>query len=370
LLEGGPRHYREQTNHVASTTDATMVGVKRGVKVFNKTVQLGASYEQGIRDVNRQHSSLSPDLSLTKDTALYAKYESGHDFSSVLGSNAIARSDRLVVGAKHKVSPSMETYSEYRHQALTGADSAETATGFRGNITVEKGLTVTPALEIVKVSKGDVLQDSFAGSVIAKDVRDANNKKYIRAEVRQGENDKYYALEGNYVKRIDDVWSAYVGEKLRVTQSNQDGTNGSHELTLGLAQRPRDAGTHNGLYLYQWKEQRGAGENAESSTHILSTHQHYRSDAALLDGKTSYAINDKVDVYARAGVIASNHFNERHYSTGIGANVTVDKNLRVGIGYNNSGFNDQDLDPDQQNKNGFFVNLILKANENMFDWLN
>jgi predicted porin len=326
---------------------------------------------------------------------LYAKYESGSDFSASLGFNPNTNSDRLVVGAKHKISPSMETYSEYRSQELTGSHSAETATGFRGSVTVEKGLTVTPALEVVKVSKGEMLQDSLAASVSVKDVRDTTNKKYLRAEIRQSENDDYYALEGNYIKRLDDVWSAYAGEKLRINKSDQDGTNGSHELTFGLAQRQRDKGKHNGLYLYQWKERRGAGENADSSTHILSTHQNYRvneaisisgrvggklhtsqiegrdhhSDTALFDGKASYALNDKVDVYARGGVIASDHFNEQQYSAGIGANMTIDRNLRVGVGYNNSGFNDKDLDPDKQNKDGFFVNLILKADETLFDWL-
>jgi uncharacterized repeat protein (TIGR01451 family) len=396
LLKGGIRHYREQTDEASTTSNSAMVGIKRGMKIVGKAVNLGVNYEQDIKDANRRHTTLSADLAMTNEASLYAKYESGNDFAASPGFNSNTDSDRLVVGAKHKMSASTETYSEYRSQKLTGSYSAETATGFRGSMTVEKGLTVTPALEVVKVSKGELLQDSLAASVSVKDVRDATNKKYLRAEIRQGENDDYYALEGNYIKRLDNVWSAYAGEKLRVNKSDQDGINGSHELTLGLAQRQRDNGKHNGLYLYQWKEQRGTSENADSSTHILSTHQNYRvneaisisgrvggklhtsqiegqdyhSDTVLFDGKASYALNDKVDVYAHGGVMASDHFNEQQYSAGIGANMTIDRNLRVGIGYNNSGFNDEELDPDKQNKDGFFVNLILKADETLFDWLN
>jgi hypothetical protein len=396
VLESGVRHYREQTTSGSTTTDSIMVGAKRRIKILEKSVHLGANYEQDIRDANRQHTTLSADLAVTQDTSLYAKYESGNNFSGAYGLNANARSERLIMGAKHKVSPSMETYSEYRSQALTGTPSAETATGFRGTVVVEKGLTVVPALEVVKVVKGETLQDALAASVSVKDVRDATNKKYIRAEMRQSENNNYYVLEGNYIKRLDDVWSAYAGEKLRINDSKQGEINGSHELTLGLAQRPQDEGKHNGLYLYQWKEQRGAGDSANSRTHIVSTHQHYKlnddvtlsgraggkhytsqlegqdyqTDAVLLEGKTNYRVNDTFDLYARGGIIGSDHFNEQQYSAGLGANITVDRNLQIGLGYNKSGFNDEDLDPNQHNKAGFFINLILKADETLFDWLN
>jgi outer membrane protein OmpA-like peptidoglycan-associated protein len=48
----------------------------------------------------------------------------------------------------------------------------------------------------------------------------------------------------------------------------------------------------------------------------------------------------------------------------------VDRNLQLGVAYNTKGFKDEDLDPDKQNKDGFFVNLTLKADEDMFAWLN
>ncbi len=81
-------------------------------------------------------------------------------------------------------------------------------------------------------------------------------------------------------------------------------------------------------------------------------------DTILLDGRTSYEINDKVDVFARGGVLGSDHFKEQQYSAGEGISVTVKDNVRIGVGYNETGFKDKDLDADKQNTDGFFVNLM------------
>jgi uncharacterized repeat protein (TIGR01451 family) len=396
LLEGGLRHRGTQSADESKTLDSAMIGVRRGVSVFGKSVHMGLNYEQDIADSSRHYTTLSTGLTVSGNTSVYAKYESGIDLSDSAALDETGKIDRLVLGVKNKLSSNMQAYSEYRSQALGGGSSAETVTGLRGSIPIEKGLSVTPSLEVIKVAKGEGLEDSLAASVSVKDVRDRDNKKFLRAEIRQGETDDFYALEGSYVKRLDEEWSLYAGESLRINKSGQDGVNGSHEFTLGLAQRPRYAGKHNGLYLYQWKQRRGAGGEGDSRTHVVSTQQHYRinedialsarmggklktaqlegqtyrTDTLLIDAKASYAVNDSMDIYAHSGVIGSEHFKERQYSAGLGANMTLDRNLRLGVGYNKIGFNDKDLDADKQNKDGFFVNLILKADETLLDWFN
>ena len=395
LLEGGVRHITKQEDDQKERINTVMASAKRSTQIFGKSARLGASYEQDINDVKRHHAAITADIAVTKDTSLYARYESGKDMIESLDSLNENHAKTLVMGAKNKLTPKLEAYSEYRAKQLGSVDSSETASGIRGTIMVEKGLTVSPTFEVVKVMEGAVLNDAVSASVGIKDIRDADNKKYLRLETRQGKNSDYYALNGNYIKRLDDVWSGFIGEEVRISKPENKSINGSHVLTLGAAQRSRDEGKHNALYLYQWKEERTGENSGDSSKHILSTHQNYQinedlslsgraagkwqknqvegnsshSDTVLLDAKASFGINDKVDVFARGGIVGSNTFDEQQYSAGIGVNVNIDKNMRVGVAYNTTGFKDKDLDPDKQNKAGIFVSLSLKADENMFDWL-
>jgi len=403
LLEGGIRHIENKHNDELDKFNTVKIGAKRSMRVLGHSARLGASYEQDIANSKRHSATLSADVAVSRNTSLYARYKSGKELSQSLDYVGANHSNTLVIGAKNKLTPKLEAYSEYRTQAFSSNSnnrSGESATGLRGVIDIEKGLKVAPTLEVVKVTKGTRLSDSLSASVKVTDTRSANNNKTLRVETRQSKQTDSYAVDAHYVRRLDDVWSAFIGEELRVSKQDNNDINGSHALTLGLAQRQRDDGKHNSLYLYQWKEARNdansAGQGGNSTTHVLSTQQHYKlnddiflsgrvggkwqksknegqiyhSDAVLMDAKARYGINNRVDIFARAGVIGSEQFKQQQYSTGLGVNVNLDRNLQLGIAYNTRGFKDKDLDPDKQNKEGFFVNLTLKADEDMFAWLN
>ncbi len=395
LLEGGVRHIRQQEKGTKKQLNTVLASAKRSMQILGKPVRLGASYEQDVTNAKNHHASLSADIAVTKDTSLYARYEAGKGLLESLDHISTQTSNTLTIGAKNKLSPRLEAYSEYRAKVLADNNSAESASGLRGVITLQKGLTLAPTVEVVKVIEGNGLNDSLSASVKIQDTRALDNKKYLRLETRQSNNSDYYALDGNYIKRLDDVWSAFVGEELRVTETKDKDINGSHTLTLGLAQRQRDNGKHNSTYLYQWKEQHSVEGTGNRSAHILSTQQHYKltedatisgraagkwqttkldhknyqTDTLLMDAKASYDINHNMDIFAHAGIIGSEQFGEQQYSAGVGANLNLYRNLRLGVAYNSKGFKDNDLDPDQQNKDGLFLNLTLKADEDMFNWL-
>lgn len=45
------------------------------------------------------------------------------------------------------------------------------------------------------------------------------------------------------------------------------------------------------------------------------------------------------------------------------------ENLRAGIGYNVIGFDDDDLDPQGYNLQGFYFDIMFKLDEDLFGWL-
>ncbi len=395
LLEGGGRHIRQQENGTTKQVNTVLASAKRTVQVLGKAARLGASYEQDIADANHHHATISADLAVTKEASLYARYESGKKLLENIDTLDATTANTLTIGVKDKLTPKLEAYSEYRKKLLANKNSAESASGLRGTLTLEKGLTVAPTVEVVKVIEGNKLNDAFSASVKVEDTRAKNNKKYLRLETRQSKNSDYYAVDGSYVRRLDDVWSAYVDEELRITKPKGEDINTTHALTVGLAQRQRDNGQHNSTYLYQWKEERSDDATGNRSAHILATQQHYKltedaaisgrvagkwqttkfnnqnyaTDTLLMDTEASYDITHNTDIFVRAGVLGTENFNERQYSLGIGANVNLHRNLQLGVAYNSKGFKDNDLDVSQQNKEGLFVNLSLKADENMFNWL-
>jgi len=161
-------------------------------------------------------------------------------------------------------------------------------------------------------------------------------------------------------------------------------------LTVGLAYRPRTENKHHGLFFYQNKEERG-GDNGDCSTHILSTHQNYAiqedvlisgrlggkqercdgdvSEAVVLDGRLTWDITNRFDIDVHAGALRTGSGDEILYSLGAGVNYLVKENLRLGVGYNVVGFEDEDLDPESYNDEGFHIGLQYKFDENSLNWL-
>jgi hypothetical protein len=212
----------------------------------------------------------------------------------------------------------------------------------------------------------------------------------IRFETRHDDTRDYYGVQADYARRLDQDWSVLLKNTLRFEAPDDDEDFVQNTLTLGLAYRPRRENKHHGLLFYQNKETRG-DDNGDCSTHILSTHQNYEfnqdvlisaragakhedcegndSNAALLDGRITWDINRRFDVDVRGGVLGTDGFNEKNYSLGAGVNYLVKENLRLGIGYNFNGFNDDDLDPENYNDKGFYMGLQYKFDEKSLNWL-
>ena len=112
--------------------------------------------------------------------------------------------------------------------------------------------------------------------------------------------------------------------------------------------------------MYNWKEEDGLVSNTDRSVHLLSTHQNLQlSDRTLLSGRLggkhnttrfsgrtissfslladvrlNFDFNRRVNVDLRGGALATDGFSEVRYSAGAGIYYLVNKNARIGVGYN------------------------------------
>jgi hypothetical protein len=147
--------------------------------------------------------------------------------------------------------------------------------------------------------------------------------------------------------------------------------------------------------LYENKLARCFNAEDDCNKHILSTHQSYQIDetvtisgrlgnkyekcsngsedvstnTTLADGRLIWDINKRIDADLHGGVLATDGFRERQYSAGLGMNYLLQRNMRIGGGYNIKGFEDADLDSEGYNKQGVYIGMQYKFDEKNLGWL-
>ncbi|QTR54012.1 DUF11 domain-containing protein [Thiothrix unzii] len=392
-VAGGLRHIEQQVGEESSSRDTALIAAKRNIKVFGRGGRIRGEYEQDIRDSAFNHLSADAELLVGKDSSVYAKYDNGNDMLGTSGLSDEQRRSVVSVGAKTKVKQTTELYSEYRSEGLfsdTDMINAETATGVKGNYVVDKNLTISPALEVVKVNEGEVLENATAVSVAVDDKRDPDRQKYLKVETRNGDKRDYYAVKGSYVAKMSEDWTGVVRNDLH-KESSSVGADFSNTLTVGAAHRPAGEGKFNSQYMYQWKADDVEGTAGDRNTHIASAWKNFRMDngtelsgraagkvqttkldngesittkTALADASVSVPFSDKIDGELRGGILSSG--GATRYSAGAGVNMTVADDWRAGVGYNFKGFTDKDLDPGKKNADGVYVRLQAKIGETLF----
>ena len=393
-LKGGVRHIEQKNSADSDSFDTVIVGAKRGVEVADRKGNISAEYEQDIGEASRKRITLGGDLQVHDKVKVYGRAERINSLTGVSGLSTDQTQDTLAIGVKSDIMESTEIFSEYRLRGAIDGRDMETASGIRGTYDLEKGLSVSPRLEVINNIKGNG-KNSVAVSVGAKDTRSTNHRKSGRIEIRHDSDRDYFGAEAAYVGRLDEEWSFLAKDTIRVEDPDLGETITSNTFTVGFSRRPRTDNKHNMLFYYQNRFEKGHAGTVDCNTNILSTHQSYlinedqtlsgrlggkvekceqgnittTSDAVVLDGRYIWDITSRWDADVHGGILATDSLSEKQYAAGIGVNFLVKKNLRIGGGYNVRGFKEEDLDSEGYNKQGIYIGLQYKVDENSLDWL-
>ena len=393
-LKGGVRHIVQHNSADNDTFNTVILGAKHPLDILGRKGHFFGEYEQDIGTASRKRIALGGDIEVHDKVKLYGRAERINSITGVSGLSSSEQQDTLSIGIKSNVLESTEMYSEYRLRGAIDGRDLETASGIRGTYEVKKGLSVSPRLEVINSLKGNG-KDSVALSVGIKDTRDTNNRKLLRVETRHDSDRDYYGIEGSYVGRVNEDWSLLARDSLRLDRPDNESSKYQNTFTIGFARRPRTDNKHNMLFLYQNKLERGYDADGDCDAHILSTHQSYEiddsktvsgrlggktercskggttssSNAVVMDGRFIWDITNRWDTDVHGGLLATSGFDELQYSAGLGINYLVKRNLRVGVGYNFKGFEEDDLDSEGYNKQGVYVGLQYKVDENSLGWL-
>ena len=395
LSLGGRRIEQQSADETQDNANTIIAGAGRGFSVLGKSGNIDVELEREIGEQDRKRWTVQTSLQAHEHLSLYGNVE---QVNSLTGPASLRTDEEQITstfGIETDFLPSTSVFNEYRLRGVTDGRDLEAITGVRGDYAIVEGLSISPSIESVDILDGDSGEDSWALSLGIEDVRNANSRTQARIESRFTEDRDYYGLDLSYVARVNLDWSIFAREELSYSILEESENDLSHELTLGLTHRPRENNRYHALFMYQWAEREGAGLLDNTSLHLLSTHQNYQwnedirlsgrlgakyesvplldedfsSLTAVMDGRVIWDITRRLDFDLHAGVLGTNSFDETRYSFGAGLSFLVMEGLRVGVGYNFTGFDEGDLDSEGYNRQGIYIHAEYKFDEDLFHWL-
>lgn len=232
------------------------------------------------------------------------------------------------------------------------------------------------------------INEDFTSAYLGLGYRDDILSASIRGEGRvAGTGDETYILSTAVAREVSETLSLAGAGRLAVDDRVEIGDQTLIDLRLGAAYRPKDEGTV-WLNRLDIAHQTSEGQatitkivnNASVNTHIsdrwqLSANygvkynkteindQSLDSVTHLLGGETRFDLTQKIDFGLRAQVLTNSDFSETNYSFGPSIGVAPVDNLWVSLGYNFSGFRDDDFEAAEFSRDGFYFKLRFKFDQ-------
>lgn len=245
-------------------------------------------------------------------------------------------------------------------------------------------LDVAPDAAVSPLEVNEDFVSAYVGVGYVDDVLSAS----IRGEGRRaGTGDETYILSTGLARELSETLSLAGASRLAVDDRVEVGDRTVLDVRLGAAYRPKDEGTvwFNRLDIaHQTSEGQATTtkivNNAAVNTHIndrwqLSANygikynkteindQDLDSVTHLVGGETRFDVTEKIDLGLRAQMLANSDFTQASYSFGPSIGVAPVDNLWVSVGYNFSGFRDDDFEASEFSRDGVYLKIRFKFDQ-------
>jgi len=351
-------------------------------------------YEQDLSKPLRE-AAIGGDYQLTGRSRIYARHEFITSLNSIYNLSENGRDQNSTVfGLDYDYTDNGSVFSEYRiRDAIAGRD-AEAAVGLRNTWAVAKDLRLSTSFERIQ-PLSDGAQDTLAATISAEYRIDPLTKTAARLEYRTSTNEDSVLNTLAVARKLSLDWTALAKNTIAWSDRGSQGLLVRDRARIGFAYR--DTETNRWLWLgrYETVLDRDEGQNQRRLAHIVSTNVNYQpsrawiwsgrwaskfvdenfvelgtsSQAHLLSGRVTYDITQKIDL----GLLASNLFNDgfrsHQYGLGAEAGYLLSQNLWLSAGYNLAGFHDRDLEGEDYTRQGPYLRLRFKFDEDLFKFL-
>lgn len=412
-LEIGGRYSNESRTAAGALTPAAAPNEVRSARVkltlpvpwTDNAARAFGEYEQDLFDSEKRLAAIGGEYRVDAKTRLYVRHELISSLGGPFSLNSVQEQSSTVFGVESMYAKDAALFNEYRaRDGITGRE-AEAAIGLRNAWTLAPGVRASATFErVAPVGKTAVANESTAITGALEFTGDPDWKGTARLELRTSPTVDSLLDTIGLAWKLDENWTA-LGKSVVYFARNKGPVAADQKqarVQAGLAWRQTEKDVWNALGKYEYRWEDGApgafggfgatslDGTAKRRVHIVSLDVncqpsadwqlsgHYAgklltddsnglassSIAHLLTGRATRDLGGRFDV----GVNASALLSKSAVSYGIGPEIgcTLAENLRVAIGYNFSGFRDEDLTQEQYTERGFYIALRMKFDEGLF----
>ena len=229
-------------------------------------------------------------------------------------------------------------------------------------------------------------EEGYTSAYVGAGYRTERTAASARFEARLSELGDRYVLTGGAAREVTERLSFAAGGL--VQYDGQDGGDTRNaELRIGAAWRPRGEGptVYNRLDLQHqesfaqgssWKAVNNVGANVMLTRRTQAAVYHgvkyveaefegarVNGLTNLIGGEVRHDITERVDVGLAASLLTNNAARTSEVAWGPSVGVTPVKNVWLGAGYNFEGFDDRDFEEADTSRDGFYVKLRVKFDQ-------
>lgn len=394
-----------------------------------KQWQLSAEAEAGNdRITNAQVSRwmLGSDYRFNDSLRGVVRYERADGLGSAMSLNQGDKSEVLSAGLRADVGTQTQVYSEYR---LRDAASGETlaardmqlASGIRRGVAIAPGVQLSGNAEYLKIFEGDG-REAYALGVGLDHTGNALWKLSTRFDWRHimdsaampgDQSEDQYAWTISFAHKLNRDWTYLVRNYLLYsdyradTLGNPRGDTLQNRFQMGFAWRPVDDNRWNALARYEYRTSwdDSIAPLAPGDTAALGVGDHYRAhilslvgdyhpsrpwwltgrlaamaredripetgatdsfNAYLVGARLTYDYSKRWDISGLASQLYAQQGGNTQTALGAELGYLIQPNLRIGLGYNATGFTAPELSGADYTQQGWFLRLSFKFDEKLF----
>ncbi|CAN5397463.1 hypothetical protein BH10PSE17_BH10PSE17_10110 [soil metagenome] len=411
---------------LATNTGVPTIGAGRPLDAT--TVQVGAHYqltetwgfnaevEHDITGDDKKRLALGSTYKLDDRSRLYARWETQQGLASTDSLNPADKSTTFTFGADTTYWDTTQFYSEYRLRdalgdTLTTRDT-QLANGVRNSWQIQEGLRATTAAEYLKIMQGEgraayalIGGLDYTANPLWKAMGRLEYRRLMddRTTIGDDRQDSYLSTM-TLARKLDRDWTLLLRNYALVNTFADRGDRIQDRAQVGFAYRPVDTNAINALARYEYKAERDQSglptdivgtevAAVKRDVHIVAVNADYhpsrpwwstgrlaaksvkeqfygtavdRYTAMLLAGRTVYDITEDWDLGLLGSILWSPQGRSKQYASGLEVGYLLKTNLWLSLGYNFTGFSDRDLAGAEYTRQGVFVRLRFKFDEDLF----
>jgi uncharacterized repeat protein (TIGR01451 family) len=397
-LRVGLRSAQDQLNNVKTASQQITAGIRQ--PFFNNKLTTSLLHEQNLNSGDNSidfpnRTRLGASYRVTPKTSLFIEQE--------LTDGTERNTRNTLIGVKASPWNGGEIYS-----GVTQTAGSENST--RSNVSARQTWQLNDQWRLdLGVEDVSVLDASTVTNTTSNSLTSPSNSDFTASSIglayapRQWLwNARMEALNG----KSEDSWklatsvqtnpNTQLSTLTTLAFSNRDQSSGIKQtdraIRLGLAYRPMATPNGNWLFLnkldlkssdvsgstqtddswriinnfnanYQRNRWQLAWQYAIKTVNETLNGQRYNSLTDLIGVETRYDITPKWDVGLHANVLRAIHLNQYDYNTGFSVGRTVADNIWLSVGYNLSGFQDDDFSRSNSTNKGLFLRFRIKFDQ-------